>query len=139
MNVHRGQKASPPSEATQGDTYIAAMGRANDVPPPVAKLVNDAQRAGRSVQKVAIEEEGFYLGYTLKIMHPDGSMLQIDVTGAASRYADRDLMSSQDGKLVKVSSEHDAPSESGLFDGSYAASAKQAARYRAWRKRRAYR
>ena len=128
----------PPREATQGDTYIAAMGRFLDLPPPVAKLVNDAVRKGGKAERVALKEEGFYVGYSIIIKQADGSKLKIDVTGAASRLADQNGMHSRDTDLINASKDHDAPPESGIFDGSYAASSRQAARYRARRKQRGY-
>ncbi len=124
----------PPPEAAQGDTYIAAMGRSDDLPPAVAALVNQTERAGRKVTWLALlDDNRRYIGYRLAIPRPDGSDLMIDITGAASRFVDRDSLTDKERNAVKKANDHDVPQESGNFPGGYMGSADQSARYRAHR------
>lgn len=133
------QHGALPETAAQGDTYISAMGRFEDLPPPVAALANEAERAGAQVTVRALyDDDAHYAGYEIIIRQPDGRETTVDVTGAASRYVESTKLPAEEKKSVKASSEHDAPSESGLFDGSFAASARQGARYQARRRARGY-
>jgi hypothetical protein len=104
------------------------------VPPPIAKLVTEAERAGRPVQKTPIIEEDLYVGYTLTIELVDGRQLEFDVTGAASRFADGSKLPPNARDVLTKAETDDAPPESGNFGGGYASSARQAARYRAYRR-----
>jgi len=76
----------------------------------------------------------FYVGYEIAIRQPDGSWIKVDVTGAASRFADKAKITGDDhasaGKM-KRADDDDASPEGGGFAGGYAASATQTARYRA--------
>lgn len=67
------QGALQPAGAATGDTYIGAIGRYTDVPTPLAKLVLDAERAGRAVEKRPLIDEDFYLGYMLRIEQVGGT------------------------------------------------------------------
>lgn len=128
-------KAPLAPEHARGDTYISALGRFNDMPPPVASLVASAERAGATVKhKILMDADDFYTGYRVTLENPDRTQHSIDVTGAASRYVDERALASEDQDKVSKSNPHDAPPESGLFGGSYAASARQAARYAAQRR-----
>jgi hypothetical protein len=128
-----------PPEAFQGDTYISALGRPDDLPPPVAELADSAERVGGSVAVSALVYEGaLYAGYEVTIRFPDGREMKIDVTGAASRYVDRTKLSAGDKDIVKGADDHDAPPESENFPGGYASSARQASRYRTRRGVRGY-
>ena len=132
-----------PASATQGDTYVAAIGRPNDLPPPVAELANAAERAGRAVTIKALmdKSDAFYVGYEITIVQPSGDELKIDVTGAASRYADQTKIDRDDpksGPQMKNANDRDAPPEGPGFAGGYDASARQSVRYGSRRRDRDY-
>jgi hypothetical protein len=122
------------AETTRGDTYVLAMGRYDDLPPAIVAIANQAERHGLSVRKEALFDDGLYAGYAVIIEQPGGKELRVDVTGAASRFADKRRMSDQHAKRVQNAVGYDAPPEGGNFAGGYAPSATQSARYVACRR-----
>jgi hypothetical protein len=114
----------------QGDAVVSALGGRNRVPPAIEKAVQDHLAVpGNKVKGVALRDtDGYFLGYRL-VFEPSGH--KVDVTGSASRFPPLDIeFSPKDRKFMRSSSASDAPAESGNFDGGFAASAEQAARYR---------
>ncbi len=117
----------------EGDTYIAALGRANDVPAAISEVVSAAERGGGTVKTTALfDDEEHYIGYNVTIVFR-GKSSSFDVTGAASRFVDRVAIGA-DATPVNAASDHDAAAEGGNFDGGYVASGTQAARYARWRR-----
>jgi hypothetical protein len=114
----------------QGDAVVSALGGRNRVPPAIERAVQDHLAVpGNKVKGVALRDtDGYFLGYRL-VFEPSGH--KVDVTGSASRFPPLDIeFSPKDRKFMRSSSASDAPAESGNFDGGFAASAEQAARYR---------
>ncbi|HEX4454429.1 MAG TPA: DUF4157 domain-containing protein [Kofleriaceae bacterium] len=124
------------NKAFVGDTYISALGRYNDVPAPIAAMCDAAERNGGKVElKALFDDDRHYIAYRVEVTpHAGAKSVAIDITGAASRAVDLSKLPADDQARVQASSLHDAPNESGFFDGAYAASTTQAARYGADRR-----
>jgi hypothetical protein len=116
-------------EATKGDTYVAALGRFDDLPAPIAKLANEAVRkygpSGVDIKPI-FDDDGLFVGYRVEILTSKGPK-KFHVTGA-SRFIDNSPPE------VKEAADRDAPPESDTFAGGYGASAEQGARYAAYRR-----
>jgi hypothetical protein len=119
-------------ELTPGGLIVAIGGR-NRAPAPIAAAVEKVQMAGGVVNgRALLDHDGHYIGYRLTF--PTGH--EVDVTGAASRFAPNDVaFSLSDRKLMARALALDALPQSGNFSGGFAASALQAERYGQWRKR----
>jgi hypothetical protein len=112
--------------------YIAAMGRTGSVAPPVKELIAAARRQNYAITAdILFDRDEQYLGYRITVTTPDGPR-SVEVTGAASRFPPTGVFTAQQQEVVqraRAASAVDAPTESGNFDGGFAASAMQAARY----------
>ena len=114
--------------------YIAAIGRDEQLPPIVADLESQAKASGAKVQvEPLFDDDRQYIGYRAAVVLGDKTVASVDVTGAASRSLPKHLVDSEryvvELAMYEAASDHDAPPESGNFDGGFVASATQAARY----------
>ncbi|HET7499442.1 MAG TPA: hypothetical protein VFK02_00505 [Kofleriaceae bacterium] len=116
--------------------YVSSIGRGGQASPIIEDLIRQAKFAGHEVKgELLWSEDDEYLGYRVTITSETGKHA-FDVTGAASRFLpdglfgdrDRDLVMARPGN-TPMFAKHDAPPEGGNFDGGFAASATQAARY----------
>jgi hypothetical protein len=119
--------------------YVNTLGRGGQASPIIEDLLRRAKHDGHEVTgQLLWNDDGEYLGYRITIVTDAGSR-SFDVTGAASRFLpdggcfgdeQRDLvMASPRNGGAPSSGARDAPPEGGNFDGGFAASATQAARY----------
>ncbi|HMG56097.1 MAG TPA: hypothetical protein VK601_21510, partial [Kofleriaceae bacterium] len=116
----------------QGQGYIAALGRANQLSPILNQLIVEARTRGPNNVRgeLLYDADRQYIGYRIIIVAPDASEKRIDVTGAASRFPPEDVFSQAERDTVAGAiRRQDAPVESGNFDGGFVASALQSARY----------
>jgi len=116
----------------QGQGYIAALGRANQLSPILHQLILEARTRGPNNVRGELlhDADRQYIGYRIIIIAPDASEKRTDVTGAASRFPPEDVFTQQQRDTVAGEiRRQDAPVESGNFDGGFVATALQSVRY----------
>jgi hypothetical protein len=126
----------------KGGAYVSSIGRAGQIPPVAAELMDSVQEMGGQVKmRMKYDNDQQYIGYDLVAYgrsqngQAPPELRSISVTGAASRFPPWDLFEGSEVQKAdaitqyNVATEMDAPSESGNFNAGYVASAAQAKRY----------